>query len=404
VKVAVYPADEGGCGHYRMTWPAQAAAQAGYDVTLGSELEPIQIQWSEPFEGDPPPWVDPQGVVSTPDVDVMVFQRVLHRQFVEVVPMLQARGIRVVIDIDDLFDQVARANVAWYAMEEHWHTVQEVELLCRRHGQVKVTKRSNDGHYLYVPGHEANNHRQNLKRTLQRADQVTVSTDSLLDSYRPHVRTPMVAVRNGPPVGFLHDPRERKPNPLPQVGWSGSVATHPGDLEVMRGAVAQVRRQHLFLFKIVGTGVGVKSRVGIEADVTTGWVALDEYPFAYASLDIALCPLADNAFNRAKSWIKPLEAASVGVVPIMSPTPEYRRLHELGIGLLARSPREWAGALRRLLVDQEYRFQLQVEGFEVARRLTVDSQVDSWWAAWTGGVHETEGSGRGLARGGHAQT
>lgn len=364
-----------------MIWPAQAAADAGYDVHLGEELEPIQIAWSEEFKDDPPPWVQAQAVISAPDVDVMVFQRVIHRQFTDVIPLLQARGIKVVVDIDDLFDSVDRHNAAWYALDPHWHSVPEVERLCKKYGAARATRKSSDGLYLYLPDHVSNSNRINLKDAMRHADLVTVSTPALGEAYQS-VGTPIRVVRNGPPASFLFDPDQRASHPVPVVGWTGSIATHPGDLEEMGPALAQVRRRHDSVFTVIGTGVGVRQRVGIDPDVTAGWVDLDQYPAAYSALDIALCPLRDTRFNRAKSWIKPLEAACVGAVPIMSPTPEYCLLAEQGIGLLAKNPREWAGTLRRLIMEPDERLALARSGFAVAARLLVNEQVESWVRAW----------------------
>ena len=34
MKVAVFPSDDGGCGWYRLRWPAQALAAQGHDVVI----------------------------------------------------------------------------------------------------------------------------------------------------------------------------------------------------------------------------------------------------------------------------------------------------------------------------------------------------------------------------------
>ena len=62
------------------------------------------------------------------------------------------------------------------------------------------------------------------------------------------------------------------------------------------------------------------------------------YTSSVAELGVGLVPLLDSAFNRAKSWLKGLEYAALGVPFVASPTPEYVKLAGLGAGLLADDP------------------------------------------------------------------
>jgi hypothetical protein len=107
-----------------------------------------------------------------------------------------------------------------------------------------------------------------------------------------------------------------------------------------------------------------------------------EYPAEVARLDVGMAPLADTAFNRGKSALKPLEMAALGVAFVASPLPEYARLAELGAGDLAGRPRHWVATLRRLLTDDEYRAERAGRGREVAARLTYEAHADGWAVAW----------------------
>src|SRR5262249_2125519 len=82
-----------------------------------------------------------------------------------------------------------------------------------------------------------------------------------------------------------------------------------------------------------------------------------ELPRALASLDINLAPLEKhNPFCNAKSELKYLEAAAVGVPTIASRWGAYATVIQSSeTGFLAATPAEWYDALERLVTDQALR-------------------------------------------------
>jgi hypothetical protein len=305
----------------------------GYDVifdgSLPGQFDPVTHQ----FVG-----VDPV------ESDVVVLQRPLKRILADLIPHLQARGVAVVVEVDDDFSCMPPTNPTWLQAHPRQHPDRNWE---------------------------------HLARACRQADLVTVSTPALARRYGGHGR--VVVLPNFVPARYLDVVAE--PNERVMVGWAGSPHTHPGDLEVMGGVVARVLAQTGAGFHAVGSARTLEA-LGVDGRVTEWAPLLDGYPQAVASLDVGLVPLALTEFARAKSWLKGVEYAALGVPFIASPTDEYQRLHALGVGLLARKPRQWESLLRRLVTDSAFREDLAARGREVAKTLTVEEHAWKWWAAW----------------------
>ncbi|MEO7908377.1 MAG: glycosyltransferase [Roseiflexaceae bacterium] len=78
-----------------------------------------------------------------------------------------------------------------------------------------------------------------------------------------------------------------------------------------------------------------------------------------AEVDINIAPLVDNPQRRAKSAVKYMEAALVGVPTIAMRLDPYQAAIEQGVnGLLASTHAEWVDSLMRLIQSRELRQQL----------------------------------------------
>lgn len=72
----------------------------------------------------------------------------------------------------------------------------------------------------------------------------------------------------------------------------------------------------------------------------------DGYLNALALADCAVMPLADDLFNRCKSAVRALDAASVGVPVIAPDVGDFAKVIRNGqTGVIARAPADWAAAL-----------------------------------------------------------
>lgn len=385
-KIAIYPADGGGCGNYRMIWPGAAVRKLFSDqaeVLISADAPRIKLKWKEKFTGEPKEWSKLLDAEPEFPVDVMVFQRPLNCESVEVFRILRAKGIKIIIDLDDNFDRIDPKNAAWFGSAPGWHHVSTLQDYANRYGSVTTQKVSVDEEWHFMPEYQGRTHRLNIHKALKHSDLLITSTKSIL-SYYKRFATNSLVLENCIPESYLNIQRTvGGTDQSSTLGWTGTLATHPDDFKNVGSAIIEAKRKHDFTFKIIGDGIGIKEITGVEPDIVTGWVDIADYPKEFATLDVAICPLIDSQFNDSKSWLKPLEAAALGVVPIMSPSPEYLALNQRGVGIIASRPREWSSAMNKLFTNYAYMSELRAKGRAAAAELTVEKNAHKWLNAWT---------------------
>ena len=107
-----------------------------------------------------------------------------------------------------------------------------------------------------------------------------------------------------------------------------------------------------------------------------------DWPSAVAELGIGIAPLADTRFNACKSWLKPVEMSALGVPWVGSPRAEYRRLADMGAGVLADNSRRWFRELDRLRRSPGLRAERSEAGRAVAEGLRLRQNAWRWLEAW----------------------
>jgi hypothetical protein len=219
---------------------------------------------------------------------------------------------------------------------------------------------------------------QHMAEACRMADLVTVSTPALAERYGRHGR--VAVLENCIPERLLSMPRNSDGN---TVGWTGFTPTHPGDLRATQGGVAEVVRKGARYLQ-VGPATGVKEQLGLDGypEATAALPNIEDYYLAIGRLDVGICPLLDTKFNHAKSWLKPLEMAARGVVPVMSPVREYRDFCEEGVGFLASRGREWRSHIERLLKDDRRRREESELARATAADWTIEGNAHYWVEAW----------------------
>jgi glycosyltransferase involved in cell wall biosynthesis len=334
MKVKIFPSDRGGCGHYRMIWPGLALGAQGYDVSVSRKMPPVvlnkktgQIESIMPI-----------------DANIIVLQRPCKSTIVDAIRLYQKKGIKVVIDMDDDLSCIHPKNPAYRAYQ------------------------TNNQHWKYA------------NEACDIADLVTVTTMALAERYGSSGRVAIIP--NFVPEKYLECVAER--DELVTVGWAGYTPTHPDDLQTTHGAITAALHNQKARFLALGDSTAL-AKLSVRNRAPNGWkegVSIAEYPEFIAQLDIGIVPLSSTPFNEAKSWLKALEYASVGVAPVVSPTPDNMRMVEAGAALSASDPREWISQVRSLIVDQGKREGLAAAAKEFASKKTVEANAWRWMEAW----------------------
>jgi glycosyltransferase involved in cell wall biosynthesis len=221
-------------------------------------------------------------------------------------------------------------------------------------------------------------HQKYALEACQQADIVTVTTPRLQDVYGG------VVLPNCVPERYLEV--KRPSNALVTVGWAGHVDTHPEDLQITHGAINQALTATKGKSRFLALGddktmerLGIRQR---EPNSFQAGVKIAEYPEFVAQLDIGIVPLTDTPFNHAKSWLKALEYASLGVVPVVSPTYDNMRMVDAGAAVVANNPKEWALRVRELIEDDERRQEIASRARTFAAEWTIENNTARWAEAW----------------------
>lgn len=344
MRVYVLPADEHGCGYYRLIFPANVLQQQGFDVQImlpsqGSGFEAAFMEFEDGRQ-------ILKSVKIPQDADVIVLQRPAHPFQPDLIDMLRANGIAVVVDMDDDMSSIHPNNAAFH---------------------------------MYRPRSGSPLSWKWAAESCKRATLVTTSTAELQKVYAKHGRG--AVLDNYVPGEYLTYPKE----PTGRFGWAGTMKSHPNDPQVMGTAVQKLQAEG-YQFQIVGDGKGVGAALRLPSDPpATGSVPIREWARMIGdSMDVALVPLDSTGFNRSKSRLKGIESSARGVPWVASPRAEYRRLaKESGAGLLADSPKDWYSQVKRLMDDESLRADLAAAGRAYMADQTYEQQAYRWADAWT---------------------
>lgn len=310
----------GACAWHRCRTPGMALAALGHKVDISYNLTADMAKAA----------------------DVVVFQRPSHPATPKMIEAVSALGKRAVVELDDDLWSIERTSPAW----QGWN--------------------AQGGACL-----------RRLEACIRAASCATVTTDALAAQIAG-LNTDVRVLPN-----MLLD--TAWPTPIPRdgsgvvIGWAGS-STHLTDLMEVRGVIETVLdRAPYARLEIAGL-----TKPPFEHDRVSVIepVGLDDYPALLSRFDIGLAPLADTRFNRAKSDLKYLEYAAVGIPTIASATGTYSSVSHGLTGYLARNGKDWVKWLGLLVSNGQLRRTMGRAARLYAESRFISANVRAWSDAY----------------------
>lgn len=294
-----------GCAWYRLVLPSRQLQQLGWETGVGFPRVSPEVGIGVAHE---------DGILVGWDVSVL--KLLMHETVPDMIRVMQAKGERIIIDVDDFHYGLDEENVAYHATNPH------------------SNPSSNRAYY---------------EAGIRQADTVTVSTAFLADFYAPRVRDVRV-IRNGIDTERFTMVQQLE---TPTFGWVGATWWRSGDIEILADWLPAFVDEHGVRVHHAGHIPNDPKHFGVRAGLkrvsTQLMCTISEYPRLLQGFHVGLVPLARKPFNEAKSNLKGLEYAAAGIPFIATPTEEYRLLAESGIGRLAETADEWRDHATELL-------------------------------------------------------
>lgn len=324
----------GGVGYYRVVKVSEQASKAGHEVTLvGAKLvkkgETPEQRYERIFT----------------DYDVLWSPYTSHADDASAMFYFRDKlGKKVVMDVDDNYLDILESHPLY--------------------DRLKSTKRD----------------RAMIGTILSFADAVTVSTEPLKQRMHEHFKEVYGMEKKIFVLPNFNDLKDwnyktvKKNKDKIVIGYAGSNS-HQEDLKMMLPSLGRVMAKYPHVHFETAGAIELKE-VGMfnsftksaldRCDLLPSTTIFKDYPKMLANQpwDIAVAPLADNAFTRCKSHIKWMEMSALKYPVIASRVYPYYvdlwdrpTIEDEKTGLLVK-PHEWENALERLILDKELRKEL----------------------------------------------
>lgn len=356
--------DTKACGYYRITQPLEHIAMDNLaDVQL--------IEYGTEFDSD-------ENMRKVFESDVILLPRPSSEEWFSFVKACRKAGKIIVSDYDDdpFTCDPMNPYYRWIGIEE-WSHPDFGDVW--KHGM--IDKKTGDEWFNI----EKNmNRRDMLRASFKKSDLVTCTTEELKEVFLK-INPNVTILPNSIDLDVYLRPEFVKKKI--RIGWQGGVS-HYRDLHLMIPILEKISKKYPDDVEIVYFG---DSRFGhLFKDIKNfelhPFVQHGVYPYKLTllNLDIGLCPLVDNEFNRRKSAIKWMEYSAVGAATVASNIPPYSPVIENGrTGLLASNQEEWVEALESLIKDRKKILELSQNALEdIQAKHTIQKNAHLWVDAY----------------------
>lgn len=283
-----HPADQTGCGFYRIIWPAMAllSHRRAHGMITDKLYQNEKLQAIRP--------------------EIVVTQRQYYDFQEEVMVGYKKSGAFIVYELDDLI---------WNA--PRWSP-----------------------HFGSLPGDV----KERIKQMLRHVDRITVTTEPLAEEMRTIAKgKEIVVVPNFLPpfwrnLKLTEDPTKTKF----RIGWAGAIA-HARDLAILNPLIEKLAGEVEWVF-FGNRPEGLAEHPDVRFVEATS--KIQDYPAKLSTMDfdLAVVPLELSKFNRCKSNIKVLELGMLGIPVIATDIEPYRDIKN--ITLVKNQLDQWEAAIR----------------------------------------------------------
>ena len=282
--IVVHPADNGGCGFYRLHLPATAVNRY-----LGIPVEVYTLINFDAFK------------LRSKNVTHVIMQRQTEPIQAEVVKAYKNIDIQVVHDLDDML---------WNAPVYNAYR--------------KIYNKSRNDTLTWI---------------MKNANHITVSTEPLAEECKQRFGRLPTVVPNLLPIYKTVRVQERTNKKL-RVGWAGST-THSHDLLSLEYAIKSTQDKYQWVF------MGYCPPELMPFVEFHPGVAVQHYldSLAHLNIDVALAPLEVNRFNECKSNLKLLEFGLIGKPVVTTDIYPYRDNPGIKIKNRKGEWRDWLSAI-----------------------------------------------------------
>jgi len=312
--------------YYRVTLPLRELERRGHQVLWPGRYRPEELRADKPA------------------FDVLMMHHFHDDEHRDLVERLRRRGVATVWDTDDDLSAVPKRDPAYKAYG-------------RRRGIERMFARTIE--------------------IARAASLMTTPSAHLAQRYRDHGVEHVEVIENHVAPEHVGRPRPRHPGVVIGCTLAGE---HAGDLKQLRISHVLARILHAHPGTRLVT-IGLPLELTDERYDARSAVPVEQLIGTEALFEIALAPLCDTPFNRARSNVKVKEYAAAGAMWLASPVGPYVGLGEQQGGLLVEDDR-WFDVLDELVTDYRRRLDLTERARAWARGQSADRAVKRWEAAF----------------------
>lgn len=247
--------------------------------------------------------------------------------------------------------------------------------------------------------HLGDHGRKSAIETIRKCDAITVTNQTLAENYARFTDKPIYVLPIYMDYEYYGDviemkQPERNTDEI-RIGWFGSKG-HFEDLRMILPAVREVLEKHDNV-KFVYCGYGGMESDRLSQQVQWGEDVFKEIPrhrrefhpgapahywkykHRFLDLDIGLCPLVDDYFNKNKVATKWLEYSALETPSICSPTVYGDVVKHNETGFIANTVGEWTHYMNKLIEDAEERNRI---GQGASKEVFHKHNFENHWKDW----------------------